>query len=116
VCVCGPALPAQPHTSSSSHPPHAPSPPQTVVTFRRLGDPGFVDPDALGLVSAGTRIRRKDLEGLEAEPRMLEADGLPTADGRAGAWPRDAAAAQALSERESKAGIKASGAGARTGR
>jgi len=81
------------------------------VTFRRLGEPGFVDPDALGLVSAGTRIRRKDLESLEAEARMLEAAGLPTADGRAGAWPRDAAAAQALSERESKAA--ASGAGAR---
>ena len=84
------------------------------MAFRRLSEPGFVDPDALGLVSAGTRIRRKDLEGLETEARMLEAAGLPTADARAGAWPRDAAAARAVSERDAKAeAAAASGAGAR---
>lgn len=95
-----------------------PSPPfpKTVLAFKRLGEPGFVHPDALGLVSGPTRLRQKELKALEVEHALLgehaglcvsitlseppraaasapEAAGLPTADAKAGTWPRDAAAA-----------------------
>ena len=68
---------------------------QTILTFRIINEPGYINPDALGTVSGATRLRKKDIEDLEAEYAMLVAADLPTSDEYAGTWPRDAVAAKA---------------------